>query len=293
MTPFAAYLPADLVGASGVIAVVAAGMYIARNIQDVGSPETRLQNQSMWAVVTYLLESLVFILVGLELPYVIRALGDYPLMSLFKEAALVCVCVVVVRMLWVVPSTFLGRMVGAWLRHRTLQLPPWRWIAFIGWTGVRGGDSLVIALALPLVTATGAPFPARAQIVFITFAVILLTLVVQGPTLAPLARWLGLPGDTDGDDEEAHARLSATEAGLRVLDRRLWPVVGSAMVVLLFVDLSGYTKGEVERIWLPFVIWILPAGAVLAAGRDRVMTGWLGLQAAAAIAVATTVKTSW
>jgi CPA1 family monovalent cation:H+ antiporter len=218
LTPFAAFLPADFVGASGVIAVVAAGMYIARQVGDVGSPETRLQNQSMWAVVTFLLESLVFILVGLELPYVIRALGDYPLISLFKEAALVCVCVVVVRMLWVVPSTYFGRLLGAWLGRRPLQLPPWRWIAFIGWTGVRGGDSLVIALALPLATATGAPFPARPQIVFITFAVILLTLVVQGPTLAPLARWLGLPGDASGDDEEAHARLSAIEAGLRVLE---------------------------------------------------------------------------
>jgi CPA1 family monovalent cation:H+ antiporter len=218
LTPFAAYLPADFVGASGVIAVVAAGMLIARKESEVGSPETRLQSQSMWAVVTFLLESLVFILVGLELPSVLRALGGYPLLALFKEAAIVCLCVVVVRMLWVVPSTLLGRAVGAWLGRRQLELPPWRWVAFIGWSGIRGGDSLVIALALPLTTATGAPFPARAQIVFITFAVILLTLVVQGPTLAPLARWLGLPGDTKGDDEEAHARLSATEAGLRVLD---------------------------------------------------------------------------
>jgi Na+/H+ antiporter len=217
LTPFAAFLPADLVGASGVIAVVTTGMYLARNASTVGSPESRLQNQSMWSVVTFLLESLVFILVGLELPYVIRSLGGYPLTSLFKEAVLVCICVILVRMIWVIPSTFIGRTIGSWLRREKLSFPSWRWILFIGWSGIRGGDSLVIALALPLATAAGAPFPARGQIIFITFCVIFVTLVAQGPTLAPIARWLGLHGDRRDDDEEAHARLTAAEAGLDVL----------------------------------------------------------------------------
>jgi CPA1 family monovalent cation:H+ antiporter len=218
LTPFAAYLPADLLGASGVISVVTAGMYIARNVAEVGSPETRLQNQSMWSVVTFLLESLVFILVGLELPYVIRALGNESLLALIREAAIVCLCVIVVRVVWVIPSTYVGRIVGGWIRHAEVALPSVRWIFFVGWAGVRGGDSLVIALALPLTTAAGTPFPARAQIVFITFFVIFVTLVIQGPTLAPIARWLGLQSDNKSEEEEAHARLAAAEAGLRVLD---------------------------------------------------------------------------
>jgi CPA1 family monovalent cation:H+ antiporter len=218
LTPFAAYLPADLLGASGVISVVTAGMYIARNVAEVGSPETRLQNQSMWSVVTFLLESLVFILVGLELPYVIRALGNESLLALIREAAIVCLCVIVVRVVWVIPSTYVGRIVGGWIRHAEVALPSVRWIFFVGWAGVRGGDSLVIALALPLTTAAGTPFPARAQIVFITFFVIFVTLVIQGPTLAPIARWLGLQSDSKSEEEEAHARLAAAEAGLRVLD---------------------------------------------------------------------------
>ena len=218
LTPFAAYLPADLIGASGVISVVTAGMYISRNIQEVGSPETRLQNQSMWLVVTFLLESLVFILVGLELPYVTRALAGVSIAALVREAAIVCACVIVVRVIWVIPSTYIGRTIGGWLRRAEVTLPSLRWILFVGWAGVRGGDSLVIALALPLTTAAGTPFPARAQIVFITFVVIFVTLVVQGPTLAPIARWLGLESDAKSDEEEAHARLSAAEAGLRVLD---------------------------------------------------------------------------
>jgi len=218
LTPFAAYLPADLVGASGVVAVVACGMYLARHLPDVGSPETRLQDQSMWLVVTFLLESLVFILVGLELPYVMRSLGGFPLSELIKEAALVCVCVVIVRMIWVIPSTYIGRTVGAWLRGQHTDYPSWRWLFFIGWSGIRGGDSLVIALALPLTTMAGTPFPARGRIIFITFSVIFVTLVAQSPTLAPLARWLGIQSDgRGGEGEEAHARLSATEAGLAVL----------------------------------------------------------------------------
>jgi hypothetical protein len=93
-------------------------------------------------------------------------------------------------------------------------LPPWQWVTFIGWAGIRGGDALVIALAVPLATAAGTPFPARDQILFITFGVIFATLVLQGPTLAPLVRLLALRGDGHQDDEEAHARLVATEAAL-------------------------------------------------------------------------------
>jgi CPA1 family monovalent cation:H+ antiporter len=218
LTPFAAYLPAELVGASGVVAVVAAAMYVSRKVQTVGGPATRLQNQAMWSVVTFLLESLVFILVGLELPSVTHALDGGSVSSLLRETAIVCACVVLVRVLWVMPSTYIARSFGRWLRHSREPLPTWRQVLFIGWAGVRGGDSLVIALALPLTTAAGAPFPARDRIVFITFSVILMTLVIQGPTLRPFARWLNLHGDTNVDDEEAHARLTAAEAGLRALD---------------------------------------------------------------------------
>jgi CPA1 family monovalent cation:H+ antiporter len=218
LTPFAAYLPAELVGASGVVAVVAAAMYVSRKVQTVGGPATRLQNQAMWSVVTFLLESLVFILVGLELPSVTHALDGASVSSMLRETAIVCLCVVLVRVLWVMPSTYIARSFGRWLRHSHEALPSWRQVFFIGWAGVRGGDSLVIALALPLTTAAGAPFPARDRIVFITFSVILLTLVVQGSTLRPLAFWLRLRGDSNVEDEEAHARLTAAEAGLRVLD---------------------------------------------------------------------------
>jgi monovalent cation/hydrogen antiporter len=217
LTPFAAYFGADLLGTSGVLAVVAAGMYIGRNAARFGNPGTRLQNEATWTVVTFLLTSLVFILVGLELPVVMRGLADYSLGALIREAAIISLCVVVVRLVWVTPTAYIFRALGRWLRHSNEELPPWRQILFIAWAGVRGADSLVIALSLPLVTATGAPFPARNQIVFITFAVIFATLVIQGSTLAPVARLLRLHGDGREKDEEAHARLVATETALRAL----------------------------------------------------------------------------
>jgi CPA1 family monovalent cation:H+ antiporter len=123
-----------------------------------------------------------------------------------------------VRILWAIPSTYIFRTLGRWAGLGNDPLPSLRTVFFISWTGLRGADSLVLALALPLTTATGARFPAREQIIFITFGVIFFTLVFQGPTVAPLARRLGVGTDEDEGAEEAHARLAAAEAGLRVLE---------------------------------------------------------------------------
>lgn len=218
LSPFASFLPAELVGASGVLAVVTTGMYVSSRVPQVIGPETRVLLIGAWTVVTFLLESLIFILVGLELRYVLQALNRFPLATLMREAAIISLCVVLVRIVWVPPSAYLFRVAGRWLRGSHEPLPSLRLVFFVAWAGLRGGDSLVLALALPLTTNSGARFPAREQIVFITFAVILITLVVQGSTLHPLVRWLRLSGSTERDAESTHARLTAAEAGLRVLD---------------------------------------------------------------------------
>jgi CPA1 family monovalent cation:H+ antiporter len=218
LTPFAAYLAAESVGCSGVLAVVATGMYIGRNIQQIMSPASRLQTTSMWTVTTYLLESLIFILIGVELPYIVRDLEPARIASLAREAGLIFACIIVVRLVWLFPSAYVGRTIDRWIRHSHEAPPSWRQVLFVGWAGVRGGDSLVIALALPLATATGHPFPARERIIFITFGVICASLVLQAPTLRPLARALGLHADGSVEDEQAHARLVSAEAGLVALD---------------------------------------------------------------------------
>jgi CPA1 family monovalent cation:H+ antiporter len=218
LTPFASYLAAEAVGASGVVAVVLTGMHLARARPDVTSPETRLERDAMWNVVTFLLESLIFILVGLELPAVTQALQTYPRGMIIREAALIVLCVILVRLIWVVPSAYVGRWIGKNLLGTTTPVAPFAQIIFVGWVGLRGGDSVVIALALPETTAAGLPFPAREQILFIVFAVTFVTLVVQGPTLRPLARLLRLRGDRREPEEEVHARLAAAEAALGVLN---------------------------------------------------------------------------
>ncbi|HEX7981674.1 MAG TPA: Na+/H+ antiporter [Gemmatimonadaceae bacterium] len=217
LTPFASYLPAELVGASGILSVVAAAMYASRRVPKLVGPETRVLLISIWTVVTFILESLVFILVGLELPSVLQALERLPLTLLLREAAIVTLCLVLVRLVWVIPSAYGFKSLGRLLRISHEPLPSWQSVLFVAWAGLRGGDSLVLALALPLQTASGARFPAREQIIFITFCVIFATLVVQGPTLAPMLRWLGLSVEK-GEAEESHARLVVAESGLRKLD---------------------------------------------------------------------------
>jgi Na+/H+ antiporter len=214
LTPFAAYLPADGLGASGVLAVVTVGLYLGRRGPRIIPAATRVQAEAMWTMLAFLLESLIFILTGFELPYAVRALHHHALGTLLWYGLAVSVVLIAVRMLWVFPSAYLPRL----LSRSRREPPPWRWVAFVGWAGVRGGESLVIALALPLTTAAGTHFPARGLIIFVTFAVIFATLVAQGLSLRPLLRLLDLGDDGRAVSEEAHARRVAAEAGFQRLE---------------------------------------------------------------------------
>ncbi|HEX4683599.1 MAG TPA: Na+/H+ antiporter [Gemmatimonadaceae bacterium] len=218
LTPFATYLAAEALGCSGVLAVVTAAMYIARNIDAIMLPISRLQSVSMWTVTTFLLESLAFILVGIEMPSVVRGLDGAAVATLTREAAVVLATMIGARLVWAFPSAHLGMRIDRWIRGSRERVPAWPIVLFIGWAGIRGADSLVIALTLPFATEGGQPFPARNRIIFITFGVILASLVIQAPTLRPLARALGLRRDDTDGDEEAHARLATAEAALSTLD---------------------------------------------------------------------------
>jgi Na+/H+ antiporter len=217
--PYAAYVAADRLGASGVLAVVAVGLVLSRHSARAFSAEVRIQFESVWTVINFVLESLIFIFIGLELPVVVRGLSREMLASLIGAAAVISIVCVVVRLAWVFPSASLTRRKE--LRQASLRGGIWRQVLFIGWAGMRGADSLVIALALPTMTLSGAPFPARAAIILITFGVILATLVVQGFSMGPVARWLGLTGQSAAEDtaEEAKTWLATADAGLAGLDR--------------------------------------------------------------------------
>ena len=216
LTPFLAYIPADWLGLSGVLAVVAVGLYLGQQGPRIVSAATRVQAESMWSMIQFLLESFIFMLVGLELPYVLHALQSHTLAELAGYGAVVALAAIFVRLVYTFAAVLLLRI--ARRRRGHPAEPSWQEATFIGWTAMRGGDSLVIALALPFSTAAGQPFPARELIIFLTFAVIFDTLVLQGLTLKPLLRWLGLRDGGELDDEEAHARRVAAEVGLRRLD---------------------------------------------------------------------------
>ena len=217
LAPVAAYLAAELARVSGVLAVVAAGLYVARRSARLFSADARLRANTVWDLAIFLINGLIFILIGLQLPRVLAALSERSFAALLWQGALVSLTVIVVRIAWVFTAAYLLRLLSRRIRERDPYYP-WRNIAVVGYTGLRGVVSLAAALALPLETADGSPFPERDLILFLTFCVILVTLVGQGLTLAPLIRRLGVEADGGAEEEEAEARARGIAAALARLD---------------------------------------------------------------------------
>ena len=219
LTPFAAYLAAERSGVSGVLSVVTAGLYLGRRVPELLSFQTRLQGGPVWEMVEFLLNGFVFLLIGLQLPEVLRALSSHaiPIHQLFWYALLIGFAVIAIRILWVFPATYLPRLIFKELcRHD--PYPKWQHVAIVAWTGMRGVVSLAAALALPLTIKDGSPLPGRNLILFLTFVVILATLVVQGLSLPTFIRWLGVKDDNSMDREEREARLRANREALARLN---------------------------------------------------------------------------
>ncbi len=216
--PFATYIVADvLLHISGVLAVVAAGFVFSRRLPRAVSSGTRLQATGFWTMLDFLFNNALFLLVGLQLPRIVKGLGALSLAQASLYALIVTATLVVTRMAWVFAVTFLPRVLG-FGRGKDDPFPSWKPVFIVAWTGMRGAISLAGALALPFVLASGAPFPQRNLIIFITFFVILATLVLQGLTLPPLIRALHLTGDGETEREEQRARLSLARAALSRID---------------------------------------------------------------------------
>jgi len=211
LTGYFAFFPAEMIGVSAVLAAVSAGIYLGWYTPELTNAQVRLQGVAVWEIVQYLLNALLFVLVGLQLPVVVDALGQIPNARLLSYAALVSGTVIVVRFGWV----FAVINAPKWIARR---MSSWRGAVFLSWAGMRGALSLAAALALPLETDSGGPFPGRDLILFLTFAVILVTLVGQGLTLPFVIRVLGLEDDGMDAREEAKARIRAAEAALARLE---------------------------------------------------------------------------
>ena len=213
LSGYAAYLPAEELGLSGVIAAVTVGLYMGWHTPQLTTPLMRLQGVAVWEILTFLLNGLLFLLVGLQLPGILDDLSGISAGELLWWGLLVSGVVIVIRLLWMFLIPKAGPLAdgpeGAGLR----RAPPAERLA-IGWAGMRGSVSLAAALAIPLTIDAGGQFPDRALIVFLAFCVILVTLVGQGLTLGPLIARLGLQDDGVEEREERIARQLVAEAGI-------------------------------------------------------------------------------
>jgi CPA1 family monovalent cation:H+ antiporter len=222
LTPFLAYWPPEHFGGSGVLATVTAGLYISWNGLRLISAATRLQGIFFWDLFIYLIEGMVFLVTGLQARALTAGIHGYSLRELVISALVVCAVVIVARFVWIYPATYVPRWLSPALARRDPS-PPWQYPFALGFTGVRGIVSLAAALAIPLTVQGGEAFPNRDLILFLTFSVVLVTLVGQGLLLPAVIRALGLANaglreHVDDQAQEHAARLKAVEAALATLE---------------------------------------------------------------------------
>jgi monovalent cation/hydrogen antiporter len=216
LAAFAAYLPAAALHVSGVLAVVTAGLYLSWYDPRVSTAQTRLQASGTWEILAFILNGLLFILIGLQLRTIVSPLFAKHSWSLIQGCALVSAVVIAVRFAWVFTSTYLSRFFRP-ERRSFDTFSPRQKAVLLSWAGIRGGISLAAALAIPPRLADGSPFPQRNEILIFTFAVILATLVLQGLTLPGLLSWLQFGDEREAVGDESKARNAIAEEALRYL----------------------------------------------------------------------------
>jgi CPA1 family monovalent cation:H+ antiporter len=229
---FVAYLVAEELHFSGVLATVALGLYVGRQSTRVMSPATRIQGEAVWEIVIFVINGMAFILIGLQLPQILSALADDSWLTLAGQAAAVCLAVIAARMIWMPFGAYIPRLIPA--INKVDPFPPFRNVVVISWAGMRGIVSLAAALALPT------DFPQRDLILFLTFCVILVTLVGQGLTMPFVIRRLGLVDEESIEREEHKARLVAAKAGMA----RLAELEAEEWVI---TDHIQYLRGKYEQ----------------------------------------------
>ena len=213
VVPYVAYLAAEELRASGVLAVVAAGLYLSRRSMGLFSPSVRVQMISTWEALNFILNGLVFLLIGLQLPYVLGGIRGYSAGTLVTYGAVFSAVLILLRLAWMYPGAAISAALRSLVLRRRIALPAPREVFVVGWTGMRGVVSLAAALSLPETLSNGRPFAQRNLILFLTFSIILVTLVVQGLSLPALIRALGLAGKAGSSHEEESRRIRALLLG--------------------------------------------------------------------------------
>jgi CPA1 family monovalent cation:H+ antiporter len=231
VTPFVAYVPAQRLGLSGVLAVVAAGVYVNRFTPTVVTPATRLQATGFWETVLFLANVFIFTLVGLQLHAIIAALSRYSVMTLVSYALIINAVVIAIRFAWVFGHGYMPHFTRG---GRSKIASNWKYLVITAWSGPRGGVSLAAALAIPITLADGQPFPERDMLIFLTFSVILVTLVGAALTLPAVVAWLKVEDDGISQTEEKKALGAMAAAAIARVDElerreRLEPQIAGAL----------------------------------------------------------------
>ena len=247
IVPYAAYLMGEAVKGSGVIAVVVCGLFVSRRSSTFFSPGVRLQAWAVWDALEFLLNGLVFVLIGLQLPYVLDGIHGHSNLSLLKYALVFSATLVLLRLAWMYPATRATWWVRTHIMKQIYERPKSNQAFVMGWTGMRGVVALAAANSLPLTLNDGSPFPQRSLIIFLTFSLILVTLVVQGLSLPWLVRMLGLSAGNAQFCEEGEARHLLLQAGIDFLGERRKSAKGEHEVHL-YEDLLHQYQHRLEDI---------------------------------------------
>ncbi|MBC7936518.1 MAG: cation:proton antiporter, partial [Rhizobacter sp.] len=201
ITPYIMYLLAEQFHFSGVMAVVSGGLFLTFRAHKIFAYNTRIQTNAVWGTLTYLLNGLVFILIGLQLPTIVAGLKPGTMMPAIFYGVIISIVTIIIRIVWVFPGAYIPRMLFASIRNKEPRPAPGA-VFLIAWSGMRGVVSLASALSVPLTLSNGASFPHRSLLLFITFIVILITLVLQGLSLPWLIRKLKVEGNSDEEEKE-------------------------------------------------------------------------------------------
>lgn len=222
MLPFIAYLTAEHLHASGILSVVVAGLLLSWRAHEIFSFQTRLQMNSFWDTLIFLLNGFVFILIGLQLPVIVDNIAEHSLPEMIGYGLFISAVVIMIRMIWIFPVAHFSDWWHNILNHDKRITSSNKHLLVIGWSGMRGVISLATALALPLALNNGDEFPQRDVILFITFVVILVTLVFQGLTLPLLIRWLGVEEPKEKEAiEERRLQLVMANSALNFINNTL------------------------------------------------------------------------
>lgn len=217
VVPYIAYLAAEAANCSGVMATLACGVYLGRRSSGFFSLHARIESTAVWNTLDFILNGIVFLLLGLQLPSILSEIRGIDLPTLVRDSALFSTLVILLRLIWVFPGAWISAQIRRHLRLRKMDKVSRGAIFIVGWSGMRGVLALAAAISLPERLNSGAPFPQRNLLIFLTFCVIFATLVLQGLSLPFLIRRLGLSGNTAGQGEEQMARCQMISAALHQL----------------------------------------------------------------------------